>query len=128
MEDLLQQPRLRSEARRHVVLDGYALVPYVTPVAALIPFILAIFGFLIWRKATVVGLFTASSVLYNTLEGVRSLKPGMLEIARAFRTSELRLWLNFLMPPRFELAFEIRRNWVLRRYFLWYRRDQKAAQ
>lgn len=79
-------------------LESYILGLYVTPMAALIPFILAIFGFQFWPKTIVVVLFTVFPVLYNTLEGARSLKPEMIEVARAFRSSELRLWFDVLLP------------------------------
>lgn len=81
-----------------VALESYILALYVTPMAALIPFILAIFGFQFWPKVLVVVLFTVFPVLYNTLEGARSLKPEMVEVARAFRTTELRLWFDVLLP------------------------------
>lgn len=81
-----------------VALEGYILALYVTPMAAMIPFILAIFGYLFWPKTIVVVLFTVFPVLYNTLEGARSLKPEMIEVARAFRSSEARLWLDVLLP------------------------------
>jgi NitT/TauT family transport system permease protein len=66
--------------------------------AAMIPFILAIFGYLFWPKTIVVVLFTVFPVLYNTLEGARSLKPEMVEVARSFRSSEIRLWFDVLLP------------------------------
>ena len=91
-------------ARLRVALEDYVLGLYVTPMAALIPFILAIFGFQFWPKTIVVVLFTVFPILYNTLEGARSLKPEMVEVARAFRSSELRLWLDVLIPYTFPYA------------------------
>ena len=79
-------------------LESYILGLYVTPMAALIPFILAIFGFQFGPKVIVVVLFTVFPILYNTLEGARSLKPEMLEVAKAFRSSEYRLWIDVLFP------------------------------
>ena len=37
-------------------------------------------------------------VLYNTLEGARSVKPEFIEVARAFRTSESAIWADILIP------------------------------
>ena len=79
-------------------LESYILGLYATPMAALIPFILAIFGFQFWPKVIVVVLFSVFPILYNTLEGARSLKPEMLEVARAFRSSERRIWIDILIP------------------------------
>jgi ABC-type nitrate/sulfonate/bicarbonate transport system permease component len=81
-----------------VGLESYVLGLYATPMAALIPFILAIFGFQFWPKVIVVVLFSVFPILYNTLEGARSLKPEMLEVARAFRSSERRIWIDILIP------------------------------
>jgi ABC-type nitrate/sulfonate/bicarbonate transport system permease component len=81
-----------------VALESYILALYATPMAAMIPFVLAIFGFQFWPKVIVVVLFSVFPVLYNTLEGARSLKPEMIEVARSFRSSELRLWLDVLLP------------------------------
>jgi ABC-type nitrate/sulfonate/bicarbonate transport system permease component len=81
-----------------IALETYILALYVTPMAALIPFILAIFGFAFVPKAIVVVLFAVFPILYNTLEGARSLKPELVEVARAFRSSERRLWLDVLLP------------------------------
>jgi ABC-type nitrate/sulfonate/bicarbonate transport system permease component len=86
-----------------IALEHYILALYSTPMAALIPFILAIFGFEFWPKVLVVFLFTLFPVLYNTLEGARSLKPEYVEVARSFRTSERRLWTDIIIP--FTLPF-----------------------
>jgi ABC-type nitrate/sulfonate/bicarbonate transport system permease component len=65
---------------------------------ALIPFILTIVGFDFWPKVLVVFLFTFFPVLYNTLEGARSVKPELLEVARSFRSSEAAIWSDILIP------------------------------
>lgn len=81
-----------------VALESYILVLYVTPMVALIPFILSILGFGFWPKVTVVYLFSFFPILYNTLEGARSVKPELLEVARSFRSSEAAIWLDILIP------------------------------
>ena len=81
-----------------IALESYILALYVTPMAALIPFILAIFGYQFWPKVIVVTLFSVFPILYNTLEGARSLKPEIIEVTRSFRSSELRLWIDALLP------------------------------
>ena len=81
-----------------VALETYILILYVTPMVALIPFILSIMGFAFWPKVLVVVLFTFFPVLYNTLEGARSVKPELLEVARSFRTSEIAIWWDILIP------------------------------
>jgi NitT/TauT family transport system permease protein len=81
-----------------VALESYILALYATPMAAMIPFVLSIFGFQFWPKVIVVVLFSVFPVLYNTLEGARSLKPELIEVARSFRSSEFRLWIDVLLP------------------------------
>ena len=81
-----------------VALESYVLALYLTPMVALIPFILSIFGFDFWPKVIVVVLFGFFPVLYNTLEGARSVSPELIEVARAFRSSERGLWLDVYLP------------------------------
>ena len=81
-----------------VALESYILMLYVTPMVALIPFVLAILGFDFWPKVMVVVLFSFFPILYNTLEGARSVKPELLEVARSFRTSEIAIWRDILIP------------------------------
>jgi NitT/TauT family transport system permease protein len=81
-----------------IAIESYILILYVTPMVALIPFILSMGGFGFWPKVLVVFLFTFFPVLYNTLEGARSVKPEFIEVARSFRTSEGAIWSDILIP------------------------------
>jgi ABC-type nitrate/sulfonate/bicarbonate transport system permease component len=81
-----------------VALESYILVLYVTPMVALIPFILSILGFGFWPKVTVVYLFSFFPILYNTLEGARSIKLELLEVAQSFRSTERAVWFDILIP------------------------------
>jgi ABC-type nitrate/sulfonate/bicarbonate transport system permease component len=79
-------------------LDIYITIAYATPLVALIPFILSIMGFGFAPKVLVVFLFAVFPVLYNTIEGARSLKPELIEVARSFRSSEWALWREVMVP------------------------------
>lgn len=81
-----------------VAVEPYVMVLYATPMVALIPFILSVMGFGFAPKVLVVVLFAFFPILYNTVEGARSLKPEMVEVARSFRTTERALWLDVLIP------------------------------
>lgn len=81
-----------------IALENYILALYVTPMIALIPFILSILGFDFWPKVLVVFLFAFFPILYNTLEGARSVKPELIEVARSFRSSEIAIWRDILIP------------------------------
>lgn len=87
-----------------VALENYILVLYVTPMVALIPFILSIIGFDFWPKVLVVVLFSFFPIFYNTLEGARNVKPELLEVARSFGTSEIAMWCDVLIPYTFPFA------------------------
>jgi NitT/TauT family transport system permease protein len=81
-----------------VALESYIMVLYATPMVALIPFVLSILGFGFVAKALVVFMFAVFPILYNTIEGARSLRPEMLEVARSFRSSEWAIWRDLLIP------------------------------
>jgi len=81
-----------------VALEDYIMVLYATPMVALVPFVLSIMGFGFAPKVLVVVLFAVFPVLYNTLEGARSIKPELVEVAHAFRSSEWQLWSNVIIP------------------------------
>ena len=62
------------------------------------PFILSMMGFGFWPKVLVVFLFSVFPILYNTVEGARSLKPELIEVAQSFRSSEWALWREVMLP------------------------------
>lgn len=79
-------------------IEPYLMILYATPMVALIPFILSIMGFGFAPKVLVVFLFTVFPILYNTVEGARSIKPELIEVAKSFRSSEWALWREVMMP------------------------------
>ena len=81
-----------------VGIEPYIMTLYATPMVALIPFILSLMGFGFAPKVLVVFLFAVFPVLYNTVEGARSIKPELIEVARSFRSNEWALWREVLLP------------------------------
>src|SRR5512141_28320 len=79
-------------------VEPYIMILYATPMVALIPFILSIMGFGFVPKVLVVFLFTVFPVLYNTVEGARSIKPELIEVAKSYRSSEWALWREVMLP------------------------------
>lgn len=79
-------------------VEPYIMTLYATPMVALIPFILSLMGFGFAPKVLVVFLFAVFPVLYNTVEGARSIKPEMIEVAKSFRSSEWALWSEVMVP------------------------------
>lgn len=81
-----------------VATESYIMMFNSTPMAALIPFILSMMGFGFAPKVVVVFLFSVFPILYNTMEGARSVRPELIEVARSYRSSEWKLWGDVLLP------------------------------
>ncbi|MGH6975254.1 MAG: ABC transporter permease [Stellaceae bacterium] len=79
-------------------LDVYITILYATPMVALIPFILSLMGFGFAPKVLVVFLFAVFPILYSTVEGARSIKPELIEVARSYRSREWALWREVMVP------------------------------
>jgi NitT/TauT family transport system permease protein len=79
-------------------VEPYIMTLYATPMVALIPFILSLMGFGFAPKVLVVFLFSVFPVLYNTVEGARSIKPELIEVAKSYRSSEWALWRDVMLP------------------------------
>jgi NitT/TauT family transport system permease protein len=79
-------------------VEPYIMILYATPMVALIPFILSLMGFGFAPKVLVVFLFTVFPVLYNTVEGARSIKPELIEVAKSYRSTEWALWREVMLP------------------------------
>jgi ABC-type nitrate/sulfonate/bicarbonate transport system permease component len=71
---------------------------YATPMVALVPVFALWFGFGTVMKIVVVLFFTFFPVLINTVAGVQEVDPKLVEVARAFCSSERRLWIDLVLP------------------------------
>lgn len=71
---------------------------YATPMVALVPLLVLWFGIYMQAKVIVVFLFTVFPILINTYQGARECDKNMLEVARSFRSSELQMWKDVLLP------------------------------
>ncbi len=80
-------------------LDPWVSALYSVPSVALVPLIAIAFHYEgeTPRMATVV-LFAIFPILINTQQGVRNVDPDLLEVARAFSSSERRLWTDVVIP------------------------------
>jgi NitT/TauT family transport system permease protein len=81
-----------------IAFEPYIMILYATPMVALIPFILSLMGFGFAPKVLVVFLFAVFPILYNTVEGARSIRPELIEVARSFRSGEWALWREVMLP------------------------------
>ncbi len=78
--------------------EPYLVALYATPMVALIPFLLALIGYGFWPKVIVVFLFSYFPVEFATQRGAQSIAPELLDVARAFRTSERQIWRHVVIP------------------------------
>ena len=80
-------------------LDPLVSALYSVPSVALIPLIGFIFKYQgDAPRVAAVALFCVFPVLINTQQGVRNVDRGLLEVARAFNSSERRLWTDVILP------------------------------
>lgn len=78
--------------------DTYVSYLYATPTVALVPVIVLWFGIGIKAKVIIVSLFCFFPMLINTVQGVKNVDESLLEVARSFRSPELRTWLDVVIP------------------------------
>jgi NitT/TauT family transport system permease protein len=78
--------------------DPYVNALYATPTVALIPIIVLWLGFQTKAKVVLVFLFCVFPILINTYQGVRSVDRRLLEVARAFCSTEWAVWRDVILP------------------------------
>ena len=81
------------------IFDPWVSALYSVPSVALLPLVAVAFNYSgdPPRIAAVV-LFAIFPILINTQQGVRNVDPTLMEVARAFNTSERRLWSDVIVP------------------------------
>jgi ABC-type nitrate/sulfonate/bicarbonate transport system permease component len=84
--------------RANYILDPWLAALYATPDVALVPLIILVLGIGIPSKVFVVFLTSLFSVAINTLVGVQSTDPRMLQVARSFRASQLTVFRTVILP------------------------------
>ena len=78
---------------------------YSTPSVALVPFMSLWLGIGDTAKVAVIALFAIFPIIVNTQQGVRYVDAGLLEVARAFSSSERRMWTDVLIPGALPFIF-----------------------
>jgi NitT/TauT family transport system permease protein len=81
-----------------LALEPFVIALYSTPMVAVIPLIVLWVGFGDEAKATVIFLFAIFPVMLNAYQGVKSVDPRLLEVARSFRSTERALWIDVIVP------------------------------
>jgi ABC-type nitrate/sulfonate/bicarbonate transport system permease component len=78
--------------------DLYVNALYATPMVAVVPLIVLWLGFGIPAKVAIVFLFMVFPILINTQQGVKHVDRALLEVARAFCSTERQLWGDVVLP------------------------------
>src|SRR5207244_4086567 len=90
---------------RHL-LDGWVNALMSAPLSALVPVLIALFGIRDTVVAATVFMFSFFVIVVNTLTGVRSTDPSLVEMARSFGAGEFalfgRVYLPSALPARSE--------------------------
>ena len=81
-----------------LTLEPFVIALYSTPMVALMPLVVIWLGFGDQAKAAVIYLFALFPILLNTYQGVKSVDPKLLEVARSFRSPEWALWWDVILP------------------------------
>jgi NitT/TauT family transport system permease protein len=81
-----------------VVVDPYINAAFATPLVAIVPILIVALGFGIQAKIVIVALFVFFPIAINTATGVREVPRDLVELARSFCSTELRVWRDVLVP------------------------------
>ena len=97
-----------ASARSWLLYNGvnpWITALYSTPSVALVPFVSLWMGIGDGAKVGVIVLFAIFPVILNTQQGIRYVDPDLIEVARAFSSSERRLWTDVLLPGALPFIF-----------------------
>ncbi len=87
---------------RSQVLDRifgvYVDILVVTPMVSIIPIVIIVLGLNLSARVTIVFLFAVVTVVANVRTGSRSVRPELVEMAKAFGTRGWNLWKMVLIP------------------------------
>jgi ABC-type nitrate/sulfonate/bicarbonate transport system permease component len=81
-----------------IALDPYISAAYATPLVAIVPVLVVLFGFGLLSKVVIVALFVFFPVAINTTAGVHAVPRDLTELARSFDSTELQTWRDIVIP------------------------------
>jgi NitT/TauT family transport system permease protein len=81
-----------------VGLGVYITFLYSIPGVALVPLIVLWTGFGLFSKVVILFVFAFFPMAINTYQGVKNVDPNLIEVGRAFRSSERQLWTDVILP------------------------------
>ena len=79
-------------------LDPWVSILYSSPLVALMPFYLLLFGVGLLSKVAIVYTVSIFPIVLNTYTGIRSTDRNLLEVARSFSCSEMQIFSKIQFP------------------------------
>ena len=89
---------MATSRRAQDILDPWVSFFYSSPLVALMPFFLLIFGIGLASKVAIVFVIAVFPILLNAFVGIRSADPNLLEVAKAFNCTRGQIFTKILMP------------------------------
>jgi NitT/TauT family transport system permease protein len=89
---------MATSRRAQDILDPWVSFFYSSPLVALMPFFLLVFGIGLGSKVAIVFTIAIFPILLNAFVGIRSADPHLLEVASAFNCSKAQVFSKILLP------------------------------
>jgi NitT/TauT family transport system permease protein len=89
---------MATSRRAQDILDPWVSFFYSSPLVALMPFFLLIFGIGLASKVAIVFVIAVFPILLNAFVGIRSADPHLLEVASAFNCTRAQIFTKILLP------------------------------
>lgn len=87
-----------TSTRLREYLEPLVAALYATPLVALIPFYILLFGIYMTSKVALVFTVAVFPILINTYAGILSVDPNLLEVASSFSASRKQVFLKIQIP------------------------------
>lgn len=87
-----------TSTRAREYLEPLVSALYATPLVALIPFYIVVFGIQLASKVALVFTIAVFPILINTQAGILSVDRNLLEVASSFRASRLQIFFKVQIP------------------------------
>jgi NitT/TauT family transport system permease protein len=84
--------------RLEYALDPFLTALYASPLVALAPLLIIVFGVGILGKAVLVFLLAVFPFIYNTFAGVKSTEPLLINVIRSFGGTQRDLYFKVILP------------------------------
>jgi NitT/TauT family transport system permease protein len=87
------------------VLNPYVAIILAIPIAPLIPIVITALGLELASRVVIVFLFAFIYITVNTRAGVRTVDPGLIEMAKSFGANERQVWRRIVIPGALPAIF-----------------------